>query len=196
MRIGWRGNRLLICVLGFFILAGIAIGAIAIFDPLLTHFRITRDILDGNIINAATPNRSIFSFFLIRFSDFVFGLLLVLLFSMTKWTVLFTFPYVAFRAFWVVINLYWIVDRFGFLHGFVLFLVYLVVLTALLVLFLCATIFALRRGKVCRQYGFKEAFRWREIRNTVYALTMALALVAFLEWLLYFTILSRMVFVI
>ena len=193
--IGFRENRKLLILLFLSILVGVGVGASAVFDPQLHHFRITRELLDGNIVNVASPARGIFTFFLVRFMDFGFGLLLVFLLNMTKWTFLFTFPYLAFRAFWMMINLFWIIDRFGFMHGSVLFIVYLVVLVTLLIIFACACVFIIKRGRMCRMYGFRSGLRWMDIRRSVYSIVLWVAFVAFVEWLMYILVLSRLVFI-
>ncbi|MCL2846608.1 MAG: hypothetical protein FWE38_02855 [Firmicutes bacterium] len=191
----WRENRFVIVLLALSAIAGLVLGALVIFDPLLEHFRITQNLLDGNIINAASPNRGIFAFIVSRFADFAFAFVLVMLFSLSKWTVLLVFPYLAFRGFWVVINLFWVIDRFGFAHAAVLFFVYLIVLITLLIIFAAAVLFALRRGKACRMFGLRCGLGWREVRRPLTTFAVILFCVAVIEWLLYFLVLSRMVFV-
>ena len=196
LRVLWQENKRLLIILGLFALGGIILGLVVIFNPLLNHLRISNHLLDGNVLNVTTPNRSLWAFIFIRLLDFGFAFLLVLLFNLTKWTMLLTFPYIAFRAFWIVINLFWIIDLFGFVHGFLFFVTYLVILTVLLVIFATACVFALKRGKVVRLFGLRCGFRWREIKGALFALLVCLLLVAFIEWLLYFLLLSRMVYMI
>ena len=194
--VGWRENKWLLCFCSLFAVGGIVLGMVVVFDPLLDHFRITRELLDGNIINAASPNRGVFSFILVRLIDFLFSFGLVMLFCLSKWTFLLVFPFLAFRSFWMVVNLFWILDRFGMAHGLVLFLVYSVVLTFVLMVFICSIIFALKRGKQCRVYGLRVGLRWGEVRAHACCFLIILTAVGFVEWLLYFLVLSRMVFII
>jgi len=192
----WFENKKLLMLLGLFALGGIVLGIIVAFNPLLSHLWISNHLLDGNVLNVASPNRSLWTFILVRFLDIGFGLLLVILFNMTKWTMLLTFPYLGFRAFWMVINIFWIIDVFGFVHGLLFAITYIIVFTILLIVFAGACVFALKRGKCARLYGFKTAFRWREIKGAVYTLLISLFVIAFIEWLLYFLILSRLVYMV
>ena len=178
-----------------FALAGIILGCVVIFDPMLNYFRLTQSLLDGNILNVIAPERGFIAFFFSRFLDVFFGLLLIFLFAMTKWTVLLVFPYIAFRGFWMVVNLFWIIDRYGILHGLPFFLVYLVIFFLLIVLFICACIFILRRGTVVRQYGFRVGCSWRETQKGLMLILFGIAAVAFVEWLLYFALLRHLIYV-
>ena len=196
LQVLYHQNRRLLIILGLFALGGIILGIIVIFNPLLNHLWISNHLLDSNVLNVASPNRSLWTFIFMRLLDFGFAFLLVLLFNLTKWTMLLTFPYVTFRAFWMIINLFWIIDLFGFLHGLLFFLTYLIVFTVLIVIFMSACIFALKRGKTARQFGIRCGFKWSEIRGTLLALLISLSLVALFEWLLYFLLLSRMVYMI
>ncbi|MCL2569939.1 MAG: hypothetical protein FWE16_01895 [Firmicutes bacterium] len=192
----WHENKWLAFTLLGCAIVGIIFAIIAINDPLLTHFRISIGLIDGNIVNAASPDRGPFSFIFSRFLDFGFAILLVILFCMTKWTSWLTFPFIAFRAFWSVINLFFIVDRFGFFHGMPLFIVYLIVFVFTTIIFICACIFVLKRGRLCRLYGSRVGYNWNEIKRAVFAILTAVVVVALIEWLLYFLILSRLAFVI
>ena len=184
---------ILLCL---FALGGIVLGIIVVFNPLLSHIWISNHLLDGNVINVASPNRSLWIFLLVRFLDILFGLILVLLFNLTKWTMLLTFPYIGFRAFWMVINIFWIIDMFGFVHGFLFAITYIIVFVALIIIFAGTCIFAMRRGKMARMYGIKMAFRWNEIKSATWTLLFAILVIGFIEWLLYFLILSRMVYMV
>lgn len=193
--LGWYENKKLFIFFGLFALAGIILGSIVIFDPMLNHLRITQGLLDGNVRNVTMPGRTIIAFFAARLFDTFFGLVLVFILSLSKWTVLFVFPYIALRGFFSVINLFWIIDRFGMFHGLPFFLIYLVILFIVLIFFIVAATFILKRASHARQYGFKCGFSWREIRRPIFHIIIGIATIAFLEWLLYFLILGRMVYV-
>ena len=183
-------------MLGIALAIGIVVGIFAIFHPLMDYQRISQSLLDQNIINHASPNRGIFGFVFARLLEVALGVILVILFNMTKWTFLLTFPYLALRGFWMVINLFWIADRFGFLHGLPLLIVYTVILLAVCVLFLCLCVFLLKRGQHIRKFGFRGGFRWREIKNTAITMLIITLAIGAIEWLLYFTILGRLVYII
>ena len=191
----WYENKMLLFILGIALLTGLVLGVIVAFDARLNYFRLTPDLLDGNIMNVTQPGRSLFAFITSRFIDFGFAFILVSLLAMTKWTMLFVFPYLAFRAFWAVINIFWIADRFGAFHGLVLIIVYVVILLSLLILFMAACVFALKRGRTAQLYGLRCGYRWGDIRRPLITISITLAFIGFVEWLLYFLILSRMVFV-
>jgi len=191
----WYENKKLLLFLGLFVIIGIVLGVVVAFDPMLNYFRLTRDLLDGNLMNVTKPGRSLFAFIATRFIDFGFAFILVVLLGMTKWTMLFIFPYLSFRAFWAVINIFWIIDRFGAFHGAVLVIIYAIILLSLLVLFTAACVFALKRGRSVQLYGLRCGYRLAEIRRSLVTMTIFLVTIAFIEWLLYFLILSRMLFV-
>jgi len=196
LQVVWRENKTLLVILGLFALGGMVLGMIVAFNPIMHHQWISRHLLDGNVLNVTAPNRGIFAFLFARLLDVGFGALLLMLFNLTKWTMLLSFPYIAFRAFWMVINLFWIIDAFGFVHGLLFFVFYFVVFIALLLMFMCAAIFALKRGKHCRMYGWRVGLRFSEIKGAVLWFTAIVAILAFIEWLIYFLILSRMVYVV
>ncbi|MCL2755816.1 MAG: hypothetical protein FWE45_02075 [Firmicutes bacterium] len=191
----WRENKSLLFLMGIFIIAGIIIGSIALFNPLVTHFQITRNFLDANVLNVITPNRGLFAFVLARFFDLAFALTLVFLFNLSKFSFWLTFPYVGFRAFWMVVNLFWIVDRFGFVHGSIFFFAYLVIFIILIIMFSLACIFIMKRCAQIRKFGWRSGCSFREIRHPLFWLTASILLIAFVEWLLYFLILGRMVYI-
>ncbi|MCL2850969.1 MAG: hypothetical protein FWE01_01235 [Firmicutes bacterium] len=191
----WRENKTLVIFLSIFVVAGIIIGIIVTFDPFLNHMRITRGLLDGNVANVASPGRGFFSFIFARLTDIFFGGIIIFLFSLTKWTWIFTFIYLAFRSFWMVINLWWIVDRFGFFHGAPFFIIYMLVLVTLLVFFICISIFFLKLGKQIRQYGFKSACRLPEIRRPLLMVLCFIAVLGLVEWFLNFVLLSRLIYI-
>jgi len=152
--------------------------------------------LDGNIINVASPNRTIFSFLLVRIADIGFALLLVFLFNLSKWTMWITFPYVGFRVFWHIINLFWILDRYGFLHGATFFFFYLIVFVFILVLFAIATVYLIKKCAQIRKFGFRTFFRWAELKRPLLWITTSVLIIGFIEWLLYFLVLGRMIYMI
>jgi hypothetical protein len=190
----WHEHKKLLIVLGLFILAGIGVGIFVAFNPLVNSIRITRNLLDGNIINTATQDRSLFAFLAVRFLDVFFFVLLVFLFNLSKWTWLLTFPYLSFRAFWAVINLYWIVNRFGFIHGLLFFVVYLIVFLVLLCMLAFACIFIIKKCQQIRAYGFRSCIRWREIGKPIFWFTLCIAFIALVEWFMYFMILARLIY--
>ena len=191
----WRENKMLLLVMFGFVVLGLAIGAFVVFDPYFHHFRITPELLDNNITNVLAPSRGIFAFIMARLMEFSFGLLLVFIFNLSRFSFWLTFPYIAFRAFWKVINLFWIVDRFGFTHGSVFFLVYLILFLFMLFLFIVSALFLIKRCAQIRKYGFRVGCRWHEVRRPCFYIIVGILAVGVLEWLMYFLVLSRLVYV-
>lgn len=183
-------------LLAGFVLAGLILGVVVVSDAMLDHFRISRQFLDGNVMNVASPNRTIFPFLLVRFFDIIFALMLVFLFNMSKFSMWLTFPYLGFRAFWSVVNLFWIIDRYGFVHGGVFFIFYLVIFIAVLLLLLVSTVFMIKKCAQIRKFGFRGCCRWHDIKRPIAWICTGVFAIGFVEWLLYFLVLGRLVFII
>jgi len=194
-RTAWRENKWLYMLLGVFILAGVVLGVLILSDPMITHWRIGHEFLDGNVRNVASPSRSVGTFIFSRFLEFAFGLLLVFIFCLSKWSWWLTFPYLSFRVLNVMINLFWIIDRYGFFRAFAFFFFYTIIFIALVVLFALACVFIIKRCQIIRKFGFRHGFRWPEVKRPVVMIVVSLFAIAFIEWLLYFLILGRMIFI-
>ena len=191
----WHGNKKLFFWLSSFTLLGIGIALFTIFDPNLHHFRFMPDLLDGNIVNVMSPSRGIMGFIVVRFSDIVLGLLLVFIFGLSRWTVFFIFPFVALRGFWIVMNLFWIVNRFGFLHGLPFIITYFLVFMVVAIVFICGCIYAIKKSKQIRCFGFRSCVSFREDKRPVGTIIFAAVTIAVIEFFLYFLILARMLYV-
>jgi len=181
-------------ILSAFVVAGIVIGIIVVFDPFLTHQRITRGLLDGNVLNVASPGQGFFNFVFARLLDMGLGLLLISLFNLTKWTWWLTFVYLGFRSFWMVVNLWWIIDRFGFFHGAPFFIVYLVFLLAIMFVLIFVSVLIMKRGKVIRSFGFRAGCRMREIKKPMFIMICIILAIGLIEWFMYFALLQRLIY--
>ena len=192
--VAWRTHKWLFIACIVFVLIGIAIGISVTIDPLMTHLRVSQNVLDSNIINSTTQDRGIGAFIASRLLDFGFGMALVFLMCLSKWTMWLAFPYLAFRGYWIVVNIFWVLDRFGFLPGILLIVIYTVWLSILLILFIIATIFLLRHCANIRKFGFRCNRTRRDFFHGLAMLGITVLFIAVVEWLVYWLILSRMIF--
>jgi len=191
IRYWMRENRVLLFFCVTAVLAGIIIGFIAISDPLLHHWRISQNLIDRNIINSINPERGIFNFFFGRFFDIFLKGLLIFLVALTPFTRWIVFPLLALRGYWVVVNMFWIVSRFG-ISGIVLAIVYFFILMIVLSLLVVFAIYLIKLAKQVRLYGLRSCDH-RAFKTTM-MFAFVVFVLSFFEWMLYFLILSRMVF--
>ena len=192
----WRLNRRIICWLLIFVGIGIILGCITMFNSLFTVSKIGKHLLDGNLRRAVSPTAGIGGMLFGRVSDLFLIGLMVFAVCLTNWSTLFVFPLVAFRGYCLVINLYWAFVKFGAFAGVVLFLVYLFWLIIALGLVIITTVFLMRHCAGIRRYGFKTGLRRKIFFKGLVTLAFSAAVIGFFEWLVYFFVLSRMVFLI
>ena len=179
----------LLCALS--VIVGIVIGSIAVSDPLLNHWRVSQNLIDRNIHSATSPERALLGFVFSRAFDIFLAGLLMFFMSLTIFTKWLVFPYLAMQGYWVVVNIFWIFARFG-VSGTILAIIYVIVFIILLKILIALAVFVLRFGRDCRLYGFRSRVpgTWR---TAVWFLVTA-AFLGLFEGLMYFLILSRMVF--
>jgi len=192
LRLWFRDNAwaLFFCVIA--VVVGVVIGVLAVADPLMSHIRVSENLIDGNIINAINPDRGMFVFMLSRFFDTFLKGLLIFIVSLTVWTKWIAFPLLALRGYWIVVNLFWIMNRFG-ISGILLAITYLIILIIALAILVVIAIYVFKLGKYVGKYGFR-CLGDNSVLTTLLMFTCAVLILAFTEWLLYFLILSRMVF--
>jgi len=191
MRQWFRDNGWTILVCTLSVLIGIIVGFLAVSDPLLHHWRISQNLIDRNIINSINPERGLFNFLFSRFFDIFFAAILMFLMVLTRFTKWMVFPFLGLQGYWVVVNLFWIMNRFG-LSGVILAISYLVILILVLLIMISVAVFIIKLGRIIRKFGFRACDNTHLKVITIFtAIVVALAII---EWMLYFLILSRMVF--
>ena len=175
---------------------GVVFGCVMVFNPMLTVRNIGEHLIDGNLRRAVSPVAGIGGMIFGRVLDVLVVGLMIFVVALTNWSVVLVFPLAAFRGYCLVMNLYWAFFKFGMPHGLILFVVYLFWLLVAVVLFVIAVVFIMRHCAGIRRYGFKTGIRWREFCKGLLVICCAAAVVGFFEWLVYFLVLSRMVFLV
>ena len=186
----WRLNRRLFLWILFFMLAGVIIGIITIFNPNITAVRIGRNFIDANILNAIAIRASFGSFIVNRLLEFAFSFAFIFILCQTGITSLFTFAFISFRTCAMTINLYWIVARLGPFGGGVLFIFYLIFFLILLVVFAAATAYIMKQCTCIRSYGLRGV-DWRAFSQAMLVFGCIITCVAMLEWLCFYLIFSK-----
>lgn len=193
LQVLWRTHRWQLLWLFLCVVIGIVIACIVVVNPLMTYSKISSAIIDLNITNATYPKSTIGSFIIGRLIDFCLGLLFLFIVCLNSWTALISFPFLAFRGFALVINLYWVAARYGIAAGAPLLICYTVFLIAVTIIFVCAALFIMHRCTEIRCSGMR-VFNWRSFFRTLSIYLVVVGIIALLEWLVYAVILSKIIF--
>jgi len=194
--VSWRINRDLVLWLGLFAVIGVVIGIVVVTNPRITPIMITQNLLDVNILRVVRPNTSFGSIFFGRIFYFLLLCAFAFLVSLHRWTVWIVYVLVGYRGFVVVVNLYWIIAQFGFVVGVALFIVYLLLFIILLALTVCVMMHIIRECSWVRSGGFRGNLRWKDWQRICIIFVSAIVIFTIVEWLLYWTILSKFVYVV
>jgi hypothetical protein len=191
--IQWFLHRRLLIWLGVFMLAGICIGLITIFNPGVNAQLINRNLIDTNILNIVTPipRASFGRFIAVRLIEFALFSSLIFLLCQTKITSLLAFVFVAFRTSTITINLYWILARLGIFGGTALFIFYLIFFLMLLTLLAVKTVYIMNQCAILRNYGFRRGICWRGFFKVMLAFACTAIFIAILEWLSFWLVFSQ-----
>ena len=187
----WHLNRRLFAWIGVFVVFGVAIGIVTIFNPAVNARLIGRRFIDANILHAISPRAGFGSFIITRLLDFVFTAAFIFILCQTAVTSLFTFAFISFRACTMTINLYWIIARLGIAGGGVLFIFYLIFFILLLKVLAAATVFLMKQCATIRSYGFRRGICWSGFFQAMFLFTCATVAVALVEWLSFWLIFSK-----
>jgi len=191
--IQWFLNRRFLIAISIFMLAGVIIALITVFNPGVNVQQIGRNLIDTNILNIITPvQRASFGRFIaVRLLEFTISTTFIFLLCQTKFTSFFVFGYVAFRASTITINLYWIIARLGIFGGMVLFIFYLIFFLMLLTILAMKTVFIMNQCTVLRNYGFRRGICWRNFFKVMCFFVCAVTTIAILEWMSFWLIFSQ-----
>jgi len=188
----WHLNRRLFAWIAVWMLAGVAVGVITLFNPNVTAARIGRNLIDGNVLNAIAVRATFGAFIVNRMLEFVFSAAFIFLLCQTAVTSLFAFAFVGFRACTITINLYWIIARLGPVGGGVLFIFYLVFFIVLLAVFAAMVVFIMKQCACIRSYGFRRGICWKGFFSAMLVFACIITVIAVLEWLSFWLIFSKM----
>jgi ABC-type multidrug transport system fused ATPase/permease subunit len=190
----WRMRRRFYFWFLAFVLVGICIGVMTVVNPLLTASKVNNSLLDVNILNV-TKVSGIAGIIFGRVFEFVVFSAFVFLVCLHSWTALLCFPLLAFRGFSLVINIYWIIAKFGMFTGLGLLIVYVIILVGLIGLYACLALYIMGQCSQVRCCGFR-GHKFREFFRCMFWFTVVFVAIALVEWVLYFLMFSKMIFLV
>ena len=191
----WKINKWLFLWLCVFVVIGVVIGLMTAMNARIRVESISTNLLDSNLLRAVRPTASFGGMMIGRMWLFVVSFAIIFVVSLNRWTVFVVFPITAYHGFSIVINMYWVIARFGVPLGSVLLVTYLLILVAVLVLVLVATVYCMRICVPARSGGLRGAINWRCFGRDTLSFLCAITVVALVEYFLYWAILSKFVFV-
>ena len=188
-------NKRVLIILGVFILIGMGIGLSVIINPKIKPEMISDNLLDTNLLRSIRPNIGFGAMIMGRvfFCVLFFGV--IFLMSLNRFTMWGVAIMLAYRGFALVINLYWVLLKFGFTTGLVLFFIYLVLFLTLVAFYLVAAVFCLRVCAPVRAGGLRGGIRWGEFSHAALTFLCYILAFAIIEWGMYWAVLSKIVFV-
>jgi hypothetical protein len=128
--------------------------------------------------------------------DFAIAGALVFVMCLHSIPALLTFPLIAFKGFSIVINLYWIWARLGFVSGLFVFIAYAIFLVVLLFIFIMLAIYLMKQCALIRSYNIRRGIKWFEFWKIVGIHFAIVLVIAFIEWLVYAAVFSKMIFLV
>ena len=194
--INWLLHKRLFIWLGICALVGVVIGFITILNPLITHESINESLIDANLLRATTTSNGLASIILARLFEFATVAAFIFLVCLNTYTALLALAYCGLRTCTIVINIYWIIAKFGLISGLVMLIFYIFFLLLLLAVFVALVIFMLKNCAQIRRNGFRYAIKWRDFWRTIFIFAVIITVIALLEWLVYILILSKFIFLV
>ena len=194
--VGWRLNKRVLICLGVALAIGIIVGITIAAHPKITVAMISNNVLDENMLRAVKPTSTFGSLVLGRLIMIAIFCAITFAVCLHRWTYWICFVLAAYQGFTLVVNLYWILAKFGLVVGLPLFIVYLVLLLALVGLYICAIVYCMRTGAKARELGLKSGINLKRVGRDALVALAAAGVFALVEWLFYFIILSKIVFVV
>ena len=192
----WRLNRKIFIWLGLFVVIGVVVGLITVFNARLNIRHISENMLDRNLLRVIRPTAGFGGIIMGRLLAFLMMFTLAFVLCLNRWSVFLIFPVTVYLGFSFVINMYWIFARFGWAMAAPLFLVYFILLPIYLCLVLCAIVYSLRVCAPIRSSGFRGAICWNKLGHGGFTFLVAIFTFALLEFFFFWLVLSRIVFVI
>jgi len=190
----WRINRRFFMMVGLFVAIGIIIGLITVFNPLLTHIRINRTLIDTNLFNSTGLNQGFGRMIFSRLLDVGWIALVLFALNLNRWTALLTFGIFTLRTSMIIINTYWAVMRFGMMSGLVLAIVYLIVLVTVLILIACMAAYLYRTMAGVRRNGLRNGMCWSNFWQVMIIFGIVTIVIAIVEFILFVVILSNFIY--
>jgi hypothetical protein len=190
----WRTNKRLFLILFALFVAGVVVGILTAMNPKVKPESISLNIIDTNLGRVILPNA--------RFGGIIFGRLwayfvifwVIFLLCMNRYAVFGVFPITLYYGFSIVMNLYWTILKFGMTLGAVLFVVYFFVLLIYSLIIITTVVYALRTCNAARQCGAKMIHFGDVVRDFLMFAAIVTAL-AFVEYTIFYLVLSKIVFV-
>jgi hypothetical protein len=191
----WRLNKRIFIFLGIFVLIGIVLGVMTAFNTRIKVDHISKNLLDTNLLRVVRPTASFFGIMLGRIFFFALTFVILFVLCLNRWSSFLVFGIATYHGFNMIINFYYIFARFGATGG-VLFAVYFLLFPILIFLTMVATVYCLRVCEPIRHGGFRGGICMRDFwRSMMYFFTVV-AIFAFIEYIFFWLILSKIVFVV
>ena len=175
-------------------LIGIFIGIVTVANPLTSHARISRNLIDINLFTTTGLNQGFGRIVFSRLIEFATVTLFLFVINLNRFTAFITFGYFALRTSLLVINVYWSITRFGVMSGVVLGVSYLIILLVVLALFVCLAVYIMRITSGIRRNGFKHGLKCSDALKVIAIFATAMLVIAIIEWLIFWIILSNFIF--
>jgi hypothetical protein len=122
----------------------------------------------------------------------------VFLLCLNRFTVFGVFAVALYQGFHVVVNLYWVIARFGFATGSLLLLCYSVLLLVYSAILITAVIWCLRVTAPARAGGggVRGAIKWREFLQQCAVFGVVVFVFALTEYVLFLVLISKIVYIV
>ena len=192
----WRINRAIFLWLGIFVFAGICIGLSVAFNVRIKVEHISQSLLDTNLVRVIRPTASFMAIILGRIFYFAMMFALIFIVCLNRFTVFAVFGIAIYMGFSLVINLYWIIARFGIATGFVLLFVYSVLLLFYTIFVLIAIVFCLRVTSPVRTGGMRGGIQKFDFARHCGIFLAFVAGFALAEYLCFLFFVSKIVYIV
>ena len=192
----FKVNRALFIWLGIFFVIGCCVGLSVAFNVRVKVEHISQSLLDTNLVRVIRPTCSLMAMVAGRVFFFALMCGFVFLLCMNKWTVFGVFAVALYQGFHVMVNLYWVIARFGFATGSLLLVSYFFVLIIYSAIMITAIVFLLRATAGVRTGGIRGAIKWREFFNQAAVFGVVVFVFSLVEYILFLVFISKIVYIV
>lgn len=193
----WRLHWRLFVLLGAFFAAGIVLGSLTAMNPKIKADSISAHLIDSNLTRVIRPTATFGGIVIARIWFFALTFALIFVCSLRRLAVPVVFAVVAYRGFALAVNLYWVIAKFGFATGFLLFLVYTIILVALSFLVIAAAAWSLLNPFRPAAGGLGGIIPpIKSLYQDLIRFGIAIGILALFEYLLFILLIARIVFVV
>jgi hypothetical protein len=194
LKINFSLHKKVIIWFWILVLVGMTVAIVAIPRQAITVNDISTGLIDQNLINASAVNSSLFGFIWGRIMSVLLPLAVRFLFCiLSKVSSFIVFPYIALQGYWLVMTVWWTLNKFA-LGSVVLLGFYAVWLVLLLQVLIACVIWVMKISSSIRRVGFRCGFNFREFSAGLGVIIGVEVLLAIFEYLVYFIFLARIIY--